>query len=484
MAAINEKLRLYEDEYIQEKYSSVNNIAKGNLATSEYLTTTMINLYGQRSDRFPLYLATRGQNKVRTVKTIDSQFKVPIMGKPQKSDLIVSSVYNASSKIGLGKSEFTLTFASKHFRHGETLQLPGVDILLIVTAEPTPAETTGWDYKVKIQAGNANTYVPYSEVKPGRRVAGGWVQAGMINSRGTEHRAQTPSQMTNQCTKLRATYNWKGNVSKKVVTVDLPLMNGGVTKVWTEFERAELEMRFLEEKEDALWFSQYNRDENGQINDYDPKTGDILVSGSGLLEQIPNETTYGILTEKIISKIVRTVVMQSAATGKKQFTIWTGVGGREEFHKAMATSAKSLGFSFVNNQAIGGSTNSTNLAYGTYFGTYIHQDGHEITVKLLPLLDFGKRADAALKHPESGLPSTSYDMYFIDESLVNGQPNLQFVAEEGVQMIRKEIKGMNADGDVVSSDDTVSSIQYIDSVGIHLLNPISSFKLKYVNAAA
>jgi len=75
-------------------------------------------------------------------------------------------------------------------------------------------------------------------------------------------------------------------------------------------------------------------------------------------------------------------------------------------------------------------------------------------------------------------------MYFIDESLVNGQPNLQFVAEEGVQMIRKEIKGMNADGDVVSSDDMVSSIQYIDSVGIHLLNPISSFKLKYVNAAA
>jgi hypothetical protein len=484
MAAINEKLRLYEDEYIQEKYSSVNNIAKGNLATSEYLTTTMINLYGQRSDRFPLYLATRGQGKVKTVKTIDSQYKVPIMGKPQKSDLIVSSVYSASSKIGLGKSEFVLTFASKHFRHGETLQLPGVDLLITVQGEPTPAETTGWDYKCKIFAGDANTYIPYNEVKPGRRVAGGWVAAGLINSRGTEHRSQTPSQMTNQCTRLRATYNWKGNVSKKVVTVDLPLMNGGVTKVWTEFERAELEMRFLEEKEDALWFSQYNRDANGQINDYDPKTGDIVVSGSGLLEQIPNETTYGILTEKIISKIVRTVVMQSAATGKKQFTIWTGVGGREEFHKAMAASAKSTGFSFVNNQAIGGATNSTNLAYGTYFGTYIHQDGHEITVKLLPLLDFGKRADAAVKHPESGLPSTSYDMYFIDESLVNGQPNLQFVAEEGAQMVRKEIHGMNSTSDVVSSDDMVSSIQYMDSVGIHLLNPISSFKLKYVNAAA
>ena len=48
--------------------------------------------------------------------------------------------------------------------------------------------------------------------------------------------------------------------------------------------------------------------------------------------------------------------------------------------------------------------------------------------------------------------------------------------------IRKKINGMNGDSDIVSSDDMTSSVQYVKSVGIHMYNPVSSFKLRCIAA--
>jgi hypothetical protein len=188
------------------------------------------------------------------------------------------------------------------------------------------------------------------------------------------------------------------------------------------------------------------------------------------------------LTENIIYRTVRDVLYNSCADKVKQISIYTGVGGREEFHRAFASSLGKLGYTNFTTQFVGGEANSNNLTYGAYFGTYKHQDGHVVTLKMLPLLDHGAKADAAPKHPTSGLPITSYDMYFIDESTVDGKPNLQFVQEKGAEDIRKKINGMNGDSDIVSSDDMTSSVQYVKSVGIHMYNPVSSFKLRCIAA--
>lgn len=482
MPAFNQKLSIYEDTYYQDKYSKSDRLSQAKLSASEALSNTVIQLFGRRSDRFPLMLATKAKGNVVTVKSADTLFTVPVMGKPQKSDEITTSAYASATKIGVAKSPIDLVFATRHFRKGEFLLLAsGAQLVIQTDGVPT---TGGFGYKAVIHGNDNNAYITYSDIKVGNRIAGGWVAAGRNNSKGTESRSQAPGKMFNQCTKLRASYNWEGNLKNKVMVIELPKAGGGMTKLWQEWEMFDHDLRFMEEKENALWYSQFNRTADGQILDKDPNTGDDMPTGSGLLEQIPNEATYAVLTESILKRIVRDVVYNSCASTeeKKVITLYTGLGGREEFSNAMQTAAITSGYTNVNNLAIGGEANSNNLTYGAYFGTYKHQDGHIINIKMLPLLDYGSKADAAPKHPATGLPITSYDMYFVDESMINGKPNLQFVQEEGVQGIRKEIRGMNSDSDVVSSDDMVSSIQYIDSVGIHLNNPINSFKLRCIAA--
>ncbi len=478
---VNPNLRIYEDSFMTDKYSNVDRLTQAKLTTSESLSNMAIQLYGQRSDRFPLMLATKAKGNIRTVKSVDTLFTVPIMGKPQKSDAISSTIYSAGQKIGVGKAPITLTFATSHFRKAEFLILrSGAQV--VVQTDPVPATGGGFTYTAIIHGNDPTAWIPYSDIAPGVRVAAGWVAAGQKRSQGTHSRAQGPSKMQNQCTKVRASYNWEGNLNNKVMVLEMPVAEGKTTKFWMEYERFDMELRFMEEKETALWESKFNRTADGQILDRDANTGDVLITGSGLKEQIPNEATFSVLTESILSKIVRDVVWNSGSTTKREISLYTGLGGREDFHKAMAAAAKSTGFSYTENQAIGGGANSGDLRYGAYFGSYVHQDGHVITLKNLPLLDYGAVADAAAKHPVTKLPVTSHDMYFIDESMINGQRNLQFIQEEGVQGIVKEIRGMNSTSDVVSSDDMVSSYQYIDSVGIHLMNPVNSFKLRCVAA--
>jgi hypothetical protein len=480
MAAINQALRLYEDTYTTDKYSSVDYLSQGKLTANSVLSSAVVHLFGQRSNRFPLLLATKAKGAVVSIESVDTLFTVPIMGKPKKTSLIVATPYSAGSKIGVGKTPITITFADKHFRKGETLALNS-GILLTVQEEPKAGDL-GFDYVLKIHGSNNNAYVPYTDLKAGTRLAGMFVAAGLKNSKGTESRTQMPSKMQNQCTKLRATYNWVGNLKDKVMVIELPAGEGRTTKVWQEWEMYDHDLRFMEEQENALWYSQFNRTADGKILDKDVNTGDLVITGSGLLEQIPNETTYGILTENIIYRTVRDVLYNSCADKVKQISIYTGVGGREEFHRAFASSLGKLGYTNFTTQFVGGEANSNNLTYGAYFGTYKHQDGHVVTLKMLPLLDHGAKADAAPKHPTSGLPITSYDMYFIDESTVDGKPNLQFVQEKGAEDIRKKINGMNGDSDIVSSDDMTSSVQYVKSVGIHMYNPVSSFKLRCIAA--
>jgi hypothetical protein len=476
MAAINDKLRIFEDTFNAEKYSDVDYLSIGKLANSQFLSAAVVQLYGQRSDRFPLMLSTKGKGSIKKVESVDTLFKVPIMGKPKKSSAIVKTLYSASDKIGAGKADFTVYFADKFFKKGLTLSTKS-GVLVTVQTDPEKAvEGNYYKYTLKVDGSDVNKYVPYSDVAQGARMSAMFTHVGLKDSRGNESRSQAPSQMVNQCSTLRSSYNWKGNLANKVMAIELPTKSGGKTTLWQEWEMFEHDLRFAEEEENTLWYSEFNRTAEGLILDRDVNTGDIVVRGSGLLEQIPNSSSYGVLTENILKRTIRNVLYNSAADVKRSISVYTGVGGKEAFSQALFSSLKSLGFGFQADQFVSGGKNSH--AYGAYFGTYIHQDGHTITLKYLPLLDLGAKAEAADKHPISGLPITSYDMYFVDESVINGEPNIQYVQEKGVEEVRALQNGMNkVVNGMVTSDATRTSVHYMKSCGIHMFNPVNSFKL-------
>jgi hypothetical protein len=125
--------------------------------------------------------------------------------------------------------------------------------------------------------------------------------------------------------------------------------------------------------------------------------------------------------------------------------LFTGDGGAEEFDNAMKEEGN--GFTMVSNsnvgdKFVGGATNSHNLMFGGYFTSYKHVDGHTITLKKLPLLDFGGRAENSPKHPITGRPLESYRMTFLDMSMYDGLPNVQMATQKGRGMVTGILQGM------------------------------------------
>jgi len=219
----------------------------------------------------------------------------------------------------------------------------------------------------------------------------------------------------------------------------------------------------------------------------DPLTQQEIPIGAGLLDQIPNSDTYSILTAKKIKTTVRDAVYGASDTDAMDIMLYTGIGGGDDFDGAMKADLRGLGFTICDqNKFVKGQDNK--LVYGGFFTQYEHVDGHRITVKRLRMLDHGARADKAPKHPISGLPMTSHDMYFVDMSTYDGVPNLSMVTQKGRSLITGVVQGMSevpmgfrGNGNSVrnlATDKDESWIHFMAAKGIRLRRNTHCFKLK------
>ena len=111
--AINPVLRLYEDSYNTEGYSSVNHMSRAMQYESEILSPVVTHLfytsaeYGSKN--FPLLFLTEGLNNVRSVKSIE--YRQPVMGRPKKTSTVAVSIYNAADKPGRNGAIFEIPFS-------------------------------------------------------------------------------------------------------------------------------------------------------------------------------------------------------------------------------------------------------------------------------------------------------------------------------------------------------------------------------------
>ena len=480
MAAINEKLRLYDETFDDKSHTDVNRLANALLTQADILSPIVTRLYGDMSNRFPLMLYTEGMGRIRTVKSVDSLFKVPVMGKPKKYSVIGKTGYTSTDVVGKGKGEFFLYFVDRWFERDYIIQSPsGIKAKIVSHPEQ---EGDYWKYTLKIFGSNLGSTVPFKDLIAGTKWGKFNAAVGIAGSRGNGSRNQAPAMMQNQCTFIRKSYNYKGNVQNKVMTLEIPTKGGKTTKYWVEWEAYMHQLEWKEECENTLWYSEWNRDSQNFIHDRDINSGELITSGSGALEQIPNSSTYAFLTEDKVKRTIRDVLYNYSSSEKRDIVIYTGIGGEEEWHKFMMTSAQAMGILAPTDKFIGGKPNSHELIYGGYFGTYRHVDGHSITVKRLPLLDEGFKAAIADRHPITGLPITSYDFYFLDQSVVDGRSNIEFLAEEGREDIEVFVPGLTIpkgySGTMSRATDAdESSVHFAKSLGIHIYNPVCCFKM-------
>ena len=221
---------------------------------------------------------------------------------------------------------------------------------------------------------------------------------------------------------------------------------------------------------------------NGEIPLKDPDSGLPIPNGAGVIDQIPNFDTYSFLTAQKIKNTVGDVMYGASDTGAMDVILYTGLGGLDEFDRAMKEEMRSF-TQITGDKFITGS--GRNLVIGGFFTQYQHIDGHVITVKHLPLLDFGARAENAPKHPVSGKPMTSYDMYFVDQSTYDGVRNVQMVTQKGRAMITGVLKGMaptpmdfSGNGtELIATEQDKCSVHFLSAKGIVINRNTHCFRL-------
>ena len=479
----NSALRLYEAQFNDKEFTSTNNLSRALQSQSEWLAPFVTHAYGSSrnfgSINFPLSFVTEGMGNVKRISSSDLSYKIAVIGRPKKTSTIAgtSVSYSSTDTPGRGRSRFYVVFEDRWFFRSLSVYSPS-RIECRVMKDPEQVQG-GWRYELQMMNPDPNAYMPISDLAPGSVWGRTVAKVGKERSRGVEHRSYSHFATQNQITVTRDTYNLAGNIKNKVMVLEIKA-DGNTYKYWTQWELFLKHLEYKEKCESDLWYSEYNKDAEGIIHMTDDETGEVVPSGAGMLQQIPNEDSYSILTEDKLKGLIREVFFNASDADKVMVEVYTGTGGMEEADRAMKTAA--AGFTLVDSKVIKGDP-SSGLQYGAYYNVYRHVDGHMVTFKKLPLMDNGVMADISPKHPITGLPLESYNMYFVDNSTYDGLRNIQYVSEAGREEIQKVVAGVNklpdgyGDPLYVSSDIDASSIEWMKTHGIAVTHPTNCFKL-------
>lgn len=409
------------------------------------LTKKLTYILGSTNRNYPISMMTLGGvgygvNNT-AVELDDVQFTYPVMGRQDKASVIYSTEYSTGDKPGVGHDKFYLTFTDNWIKRYYVLQSEyGTQAYVLDDPEPVIG---GYRYPMQLSSAGPSDFCPLQDTNPGTRWVDLHTAVAESESRSTESKMVMPALFKNQMSFMRAGMGWAGNSANKTMRIKVAT-DKGETDVWMDYFMWQFEQRWLNECEHLYWYSRYNRLTDGTVPLKDLFTGKVIPIGSGIFEQITNKSTYAQMTHNILFSKVGDALFGQSDTGDMSITLMTGTGGMREFDRAMqqagAQKLGPLGAGNIADKFVTG--NGHNLALGGYFDTFYHIDGYTIKVKKNPVFDMGRVALASPLHPKSGLPLESYRMVFLDDSDVDGSPNIRHVAQKGRSFLDGVVNGL------------------------------------------
>lgn len=473
---------LYRDRFDGNGFTNENSLANMLLTKPDKINPVITHLAGREDKKFPLTFLTEGQKGGnRAIEINDVQYEWDTFKRIRKSDAVVSSSYISTDSPGINNTIILANFASNWLKRDHTVVSPN-GYACRVMSQPILLPNNSYQYRLRMIDPTVTAFVPYTELQAGVR----WAMEGGASvsesfSMGNESNIVAPGKMKNQISILRKSYHWGGNVSNKTTEVRFNI-NGTETNAWMPFERWQHTLDWKQVCEEHYWWSQYNRRADGTIPLLDENSQLPIPIGAGVVDQIPNQDTYSILTAQKLKNTVGDVMYGATDTGSMDVVLYTGLGGADEFDQAMKQEARNF-TQIIGDKFITGA--GRNLVLGGFFTQYQHIDGHVITVKLLNLLDHGARAENAPRHPISGKPMTSYEMFFVDQSTYDGQRNVQMVTQKGRSMITGVLKGMSptpmdfaGNGtELIATEQDKCSVHFLSAKGICINRNTHCFRL-------
>lgn len=491
MFNLNPYITVHEGKTLTQGFSNENSLVQALMAKPAELTRVMTLLGGSWFNSFPLLELTLGQeggtdSKGISVDNIEYTYKV--FGKRKTSERVHSSQYDLNSKPGINLTNAFLVFPKFFVKQATIINSAGQ--ICRIMNEPVPIGSDLARYEVQLITHTPDDFIDPSTCLPG--AVWGHNPAGAVGqslSVGSTHNIQTPGRMKNQLTVLRSSYSLAGTISKKIVELKIPMKGAMVAKYWMDYEEWMHHMTWNEAKNMHYWISKYNRDENGRITTIDESTNQPIPFGMGVDQQITNMDTYTDLTQTKFDNTIGAFFNLTNSSGISDFILFTGKGGLRNFDNM---NKKSNLFSLVAQGAASSfiTTSKSGLMLGNNFTAYRTIDGHIIRVRELPFLNEGPIAEASGRDGATGLPNSSFNFYLLDAGTYEGQRNLVYVHEEGRYDIRGLQQGMtllrgtqyadyNGNGKFVnlSTEVDASSLHFMCSGGVQILNPNLCFKL-------
>lgn len=484
---------VHHETFDDSGYTNNLSLTKARMTNPDSLNPVITHLMGAESKKFPLLFLTEGQKGgVKNIEIQDVEYDWPVFGRIRRTDAIAGHDYVTVDKPGYGGTAIYVVFKTAWLKYQHNIVSPN-GVKCRIQSRPEKV-STGYRYKLELLRNNNKASVPLEELRANTL----WAMSAGSNvaesySTGNESNKQFPGKLKNQISILRKSYEIGGNVSHKTTTFEFK-KGDTTTKYWLPFEEWQHEIDFKQGCEEALWESDYNRDENGVIMTIDEETQLPIPYGAGLKAQIPHRDTYGTLSFRKLQDVISQVTMGAADAETMNIILYTGIGGRREFSAAMKREAGSWSLydGALNSTITGG---PRGLTFGDAFTSYRHIDGHIITVALMHYLDYGGTSQNAPRHPSSGLPMTSYEMHFVDMSVYDGENNVQLLTQKGRGLIRGIEQGMtllkgtsygeyngNSMDIKLATDQDKTAIHYLKTLGVAIRRNTHCFSL-YCDAA-
>lgn len=461
-----QKLRLYNDTFNPEMMTDENSLANALLTEPDKIIPVLAHLSGKDDKRFPLSFLTEGANRIKYVN--DTEYDWPVIGRLNKVIAVAKTFYSNTDKPGINYGTFYVVFKERWFVKQDVIESPSANIQARIQSDPVKV-AEGWKYELVLaDATSPDEYCFPEELSVGKLWGELYAPVAASGSRGNESPWIAPSKMRNQITHIRKSYAYEGNMPNKTTNVMFDIPGRGRTDLWMPFEEFQHYLRWKEAKENLNWYSRYNRDKNGVINAPIDENGKPIPIGSGLLEQIPNQDSYSILTANKLKNVVGDVFYGSTDSQNMNVMLFTGLGGLEEFDNAMKSEIASKSYiRDIGGKFVTGSGRDMEL--GGFFTRYQHIDGHTVTVRHVPLFDHGVRAQKGDRHPKTGRPLESYRMVFVDMSTYEGQANVIQVSQKGREMVRAVVPGIAPLPSSFAGNATPFRASDKDEVSVHFM---------------
>lgn len=468
-----QQLRLYEDHFSESTHTDETHIQEALKTNPELISSSLVWLLGDMTENYPMSFITEGVGNKKYIES--TEFEYPVIQDIDKSVKVADSIHTGQP--GRGNVAFEVEFEDNWFIFGAVLMGPSRTQVRVMSE---PEKTSAGTYRYKLQligSGGKNASVPLKDLQEGVYWSQVYTAFTFSGSKGTNNRWMAPSRMFNQINLYRRSFTFEGNAPNRTMNLEIKSKKG-TFNTWGNWENFQFMRKMQDEIEYLLWYSELNKTPDGNIPLFDDN-GKPIKLGSGIFDQIPNWEPYSYLTAKRLNDLMYDIFFNLHDAEKKQIVLYTGSLGFRLFDEALKNELRD--FQVLDTMIH--RKNGEDLSYGKYYKTMRTVDGHEITLRRLPLLDYGPEARVSPRHPVHGLPLSSGKMIFLDQSTYNGEPNLQMVTRKGREMVMGEIDGMvsNSGGSKkIVTDYDGASVHYLKECGIHMQRANTSFVLEPV----